>query len=219
MAIRVAINHKTEYRYDRLVSLSPHVLRLRPAPHSRTPIHSYSLKVEPGKHFINWQQDPFGNYLARLVFLEKTRTFKVEVDLVAEMTVINPFDFFVEHYAENYPFEYDEQLKKELIPYREIKEDGPLLNKWLKDFTTDKEHNSNLVPWHLLRKLRGVGHGVVPSNPDNSFIDLLISVSIFAVVPTVSMLPSLMMTAPLGITCSSAISLPFLGLNPLQVTT
>jgi uncharacterized protein (DUF2126 family)/transglutaminase-like putative cysteine protease len=140
MAIRVAINHKTEYRYDRLVSLSPHVLRLRPAPHCRTPIHSYSLKVEPGKHFINWQQDPFGNYLARLVFLEKARTFKVEVDLVAEMTVINPFDFFVEHYAENFPFEYDEQLKKELIPYREIKEDGPLLNKWLKDFTTDKEH-------------------------------------------------------------------------------
>ncbi len=138
MAIRVAINHKTEYKFDRLVNLAPHILRLRPAPHTRTPIHSYSLKVEPSKHFINWQQDPFGNYLARLVFQEKARTLSMEVDLVAEMTVINPFDFFVEKYADDYPFEYDDQLRKELIPYREIKEDGPLLKKWIKGFQTDR---------------------------------------------------------------------------------
>ena len=140
MAIRVAINHKTEYRYDRMVSLSPHIIRLRPAPHVRTPIHAYSLRVGPKKHFINWQQDPFGNYLARLVFLEKTRVFSVEIDLVAEMTVINPFDFFVEKYAEHYPFEYDAQLKRELIPYREVREDGPLIQEWLKgvDPSSDK---------------------------------------------------------------------------------
>ena len=116
MTIRVAINHKTEYRYERAVSLSPHVLRLRPAPHCRTPIHAYSLKVTPAKHFINWQQDPFGNYLARVVFPEKTRRLVIEVDVVADMTVINPFDFFLEEYAKDFPFEYDAQLAKELVP-------------------------------------------------------------------------------------------------------
>ncbi|MBS1202148.1 MAG: dehydrogenase, partial [Chromatiaceae bacterium] len=131
MSILVAINHKTEYRFDRLVSLSPHVVRLRPAPHCRTPIRSYTLKIEPKDHFINWQQDPFGTYLARLVFPEKTRKLTVEVDVIAEMITINPFDFFLEEYAFEYPFEYDAQLRKELAPYTEIKEDGPLLKKWL----------------------------------------------------------------------------------------
>ncbi len=145
MAIRVALNHKTEYKYDRLVSLSPHLIRLRPAPHVRTPLHSYSIRIEPEEHFINWQQDPFGNYIARLVFPEKTKKFSVEVDLVAEMTVINPFDFFVESYAEHFPFEYDKQLKRELIPYREVMEEGPLLKQWVENWyaqwleTTDEE--------------------------------------------------------------------------------
>jgi uncharacterized protein (DUF2126 family)/transglutaminase-like putative cysteine protease len=131
MTIRVAINHRTEYRYERPVSLSPHVMRLRPAPHCRTPIHAYSLKVTPAKHFINWQQDPFGNHLARVVFPEKTRRLTIEVDVVADMTVINPFDFFLEEYAQKYPFAYDEQLTKELAPYCEVREEGPLLEEWM----------------------------------------------------------------------------------------
>ncbi|MDH5211875.1 MAG: hypothetical protein OEW96_09430, partial [Betaproteobacteria bacterium] len=88
MSIHVALNHVTHYRYDRLVALSPHVVRLRPAPHARTPVHAYSLKVTPAKHFLNWQQDPQANWLARLMFPEKTRELRVEVDLVAEMSVI-----------------------------------------------------------------------------------------------------------------------------------
>ena len=102
MAIRVALNHKTRHRYARPVWLSPQVVRLRPAPHSRTPIVSYALRVTPAEHFINWQQDPYSNYLARLVFPKKTREFCIEVDLVAEMKVINPFDFFVEKRAEQF---------------------------------------------------------------------------------------------------------------------
>ncbi len=142
MAIRVTVNHKTHYRYDRRVRLSPHVIRLRPAPHTRTPIEAYSLKVRPEKHFINWQQDPFGNYLARLVFPEPTTELSIEVDLVADMTVINPFDFFHEEYAERYPFEYDPQLLKDLGPYLDIKEDGPRLRDWLS--TVDRsEQNTN----------------------------------------------------------------------------
>ena len=117
MTIRVAIRHNTYYTFDRLVNLSPHVVRLRPAPHSRTPIHAYSMKVEPANHFINWQQDAFGNYLGRLVFPEKTKKFSVEVEVIADMTVINPFDFFLEEYAEEVPFKYPAQLKKELMPY------------------------------------------------------------------------------------------------------
>jgi uncharacterized protein (DUF2126 family)/transglutaminase-like putative cysteine protease len=117
MSIRVALHHVTHYHYDRLVSLSPQVVRLRPAPHSRTPVVSYSLRVEPAEHFLNWQQDPFSNYLARLVFPERTRALKVTVDLVAEMSVYNPFDFFLEPAAERWPFAYSGELTRDLLPY------------------------------------------------------------------------------------------------------
>ena len=127
MSIHVALNHVTHYRYDRRVGLSPQVVRLRPAPHCRTPILSYSLHVEPAGHFINWQQDPFANHLARLVFPDKTTEFKVSVDLVAEMAVYNPFDFFLEPEAETYPFEYAPELKHDLAPYL-VK--GPLTPKF-----------------------------------------------------------------------------------------
>jgi uncharacterized protein (DUF2126 family)/transglutaminase-like putative cysteine protease len=124
MAIHVALNHRTHYTYDRLAGHSPHVIRLRPAPHTRTPILSYSLKIRPAEHFLNWQQDPHGNYLARVVFPEKAFELYIEVDLVAEMSVFNPFDFFLEAQAQTIPFDYDPLLKKELTPYLEITETG-----------------------------------------------------------------------------------------------
>jgi len=127
MAIHVALKHVTRYKYDRPVQLGPQVIRLRPAPHCRTPILSYSLRVEPAKHFINWQQDPFANYLARLVFPEKTTEFTVTVDLVAEMAVYNPFDFFLEPYAQTFPFAYDEAQQIELAPYLQAGPATPLL--------------------------------------------------------------------------------------------
>ena len=117
MGIHVALNHKTSYRYDRPVVLSPQVVRLRPAPHCRTPILSYSMTVRPQPHFLNWQQDPFSNYLGRLVFPQKTTVLEVEVDLVAEMIIINPFDFFLEPDAETHPFAYPPKLKVDLAPY------------------------------------------------------------------------------------------------------
>src|ERR1035437_298716 len=117
MSIHVALHHKTHYKYDRLVKLGPQTIRLRPAPHSRTRILSYSLKVKREKHFINWQQDPQSNYAARLVFEQPTREFCVEVDLVAEMAVLNPFDFFLEPSAQKFPFGYDPALDHELAPF------------------------------------------------------------------------------------------------------
>src|SRR6266404_4417806 len=132
MPIRVALHHKTSYTYDRLVQLSPQVIRLRPAPHSRTPVTAYSLKIEPKLHFLNWQQDPHSNFLARVVFPERVRHFTVEVDLVAEMTVINPFDFFLEPYAETFPFGYAPSLEHELTPFRTVGPKGPELTAYLK---------------------------------------------------------------------------------------
>jgi uncharacterized protein (DUF2126 family)/transglutaminase-like putative cysteine protease len=117
MSIHAALTHVTHYKYDRLVTLGPQVIRLRPAPHCRSKIISYSLKVEPADHYINWQQDPFSNYQGCLVFEKKAREFKVTVDLIVEMAVYNPFDFFLEPAAEKYPFKYDNLLKQELAPY------------------------------------------------------------------------------------------------------
>ncbi|MDA7416374.1 transglutaminase family protein [Xenophilus arseniciresistens] len=117
MSIHAALHHVTHYQYDRPVQLGPQVVRLRPAPHCRSNIVSYSLRVEPGEHFVNWQQDPFANYQARLVFPKKTTAFKVTVDLVVEMAVYNPFDFFLEPHAENFPFRYTEEQAEELAPY------------------------------------------------------------------------------------------------------
>ncbi|MEM9142060.1 MAG: transglutaminase family protein [Bacteroidota bacterium] len=131
MALKVVISHKTKYRYDRRVKLSPHIFRLRPAPHSRTPIEGYSIKIAPQEHFFNWQQDPFGNYLARIVFPEKTDMLSIEVEIIANMKTINPFDFFMEESAADFPFTYSEASKKELSPYLEINEEGPLLKDWL----------------------------------------------------------------------------------------
>ena len=119
MSIHVAVRHQTHYTFDRLVALGPHVIRLRPAVHTRTPILAYTIKIWPEKHFINWQQDPFGNWLARLIFLERADALRVDVEVIADMTVINPFDFFVEDYAQSCDFQYSEALKKELAPYLE----------------------------------------------------------------------------------------------------
>ncbi len=131
MSIHVALSHITHYQYDRPVKLGPQVVRLRPAPHSRTQVLSYSLKIEPADHFINWQQDPFANYQARLVFPEPTREFKVTVDLVVEMAVFNPFDFFLEPHAEKFPFTYSEGMAEEVAPYLVKQPATPLFKKYL----------------------------------------------------------------------------------------
>ena len=131
MSIHVALHHVTHYRYDRPVQLGPQVIRLRPAPHSRSRILSYSLRIEPAAHFINWQQDPFANYQARLVFPQKTSEFKVTVDLVPEMAVFNPFDFFLEPSAEHVPLSYSPELKEELNGYLEKLPRTPLFKKYL----------------------------------------------------------------------------------------
>ncbi|WP_136480666.1 transglutaminase family protein [Cognatitamlana onchidii] len=140
MALKVVLSHKTSYKFDRRVSLSPHIFRLRPAPHSRTPIESYSLKITPENHFFNWQQDPFGNYQARVVFPEKTDELSIDVEIIADLKTINPFDFFVEESAEDYPFEYAESVKKELTPYLEVNDKHDLIAEFLKtiDYTPRK---------------------------------------------------------------------------------
>ena len=146
MSIHAALNHITHYTYDRMVSLGPQVVRLRPAPHCRSNIIAYSLKVEPDGHFVNWQQDPFANYQARLVFPDKTKEFKVTVDLVVEMAVYNPFDYFLEPSAQEFPFNYEAQLKEELAPYLVADPMTPLVEAFLEQIDlTKRSTNSFLV--------------------------------------------------------------------------
>jgi len=131
MSVLVSLHHATRYRYDRAVALGPQIVRLRPAPHCRTRVQSYSLKVTPTEHFVNWQQDPNGNWLARFVFPERTRELTVTVDLLADMSVINPFDFFVDPAAMQYPFKYPSELDEELAPYLRKEAAGPLLTDFV----------------------------------------------------------------------------------------
>jgi uncharacterized protein (DUF2126 family)/transglutaminase-like putative cysteine protease len=147
MSIHAALNHVTHYKYDRPIKIGPQVVRLRPAPHCRSTIVSYSLKVEPAQHFVNWQQDPFANYLARLVFPEQTTEFKVTVDLVVEMAVYNPFDFFLEPEAENFPFKYSEAQKKELAPYLVTEPVSPLLQKYLAKIDRTPRRTIDFLVW------------------------------------------------------------------------
>ena len=160
MSIHVALNHVTHYSYDRLVSLGPQVVRLRPCPHSRTRILSYSLKVGPTQHFINWQQDPQGNYLARLVFPEKTREFRVEVDLVAEMSVINPFDFFLEPHAEKIPFTYEAWERYELAPFLFKLPAMPLFQKYVDGISLEKTRSVDFLVALNARLQKDIGYTI-----------------------------------------------------------
>ena len=137
MSIHVALYHKTRYTYDRAVGHAPHVIRLRPAPHCRTKILSYSQKITGGDHFVNWQQDPFSNWNARVVFPEKLKEFSIEIELVAEMAVLNPFDFFLEDSATQFPFEYEPSLKKDLTPFFELGALTPALEAYLEVIRTE----------------------------------------------------------------------------------
>jgi transglutaminase-like putative cysteine protease len=153
VAVRVAVEHRTTYRFDRPTALGPHLVRLRPAPHCRTPVTGYSLKVSPARHFVHWQQDVFGNHVARLTFPEPAEELSITVGLVADMAVINPFDFFVDAAAETFPFTYPPDLARDLEPYlRRVDEPGypeagagPRLRRWLEQLHPDEAKGTPIV--------------------------------------------------------------------------
>src|SRR5258707_8222583 len=145
MSILVSLQHITRYRYDRPVALGPHIVRLRPAPHCRTRVPNYSLKVTPAQHFVNWQQDPNGNWLARFVFNERTTEFSITVDLRADMSVINPFDFFVDPVAEHFPFVYPSEFDEELAPYLSKEAAGPLLAAYVQSISRQPKNTTDFI--------------------------------------------------------------------------
>jgi uncharacterized protein (DUF2126 family)/transglutaminase-like putative cysteine protease len=145
MSVLVGFHHLTRYHYDRPVALAPQIIRLRPAPHCRTRIEAYSLKVTPAQHLVNWQQDPNGNWLARFVFPETTREFTITVDLIADMAVINPFDFLVEPFAEIFPFAYPPEFAEELAPYLDAEPAGPQLSALLASIPRDRKNTVDFL--------------------------------------------------------------------------
>src|SRR5215471_2437673 len=145
MSILASLHHVTKYSYDRPIGLGPQVIRLRPAPHCRTRVVSYSLKVTPAEHFVNWLQDPNGNWQARFVFPERTTEFTVTVDLVADMAVVNPFDFFIEPFATDFPFAYPAEFAEELAPYLEKEPTGPLLTAFLASLSRDRKNTVDFL--------------------------------------------------------------------------
>src|SRR3569833_661559 len=145
MSILAGLHHLTSYKNDKPIELGPQIVRLRPAPHSRTKIPSYSLKVTPAEHFVNWQQDPHGNWLARFVFPEKTTEFSVTVDFTADLLVINPCDFFVEPYADQWPFTYADELKDDLAPYLKAEPVEPLLQALIASLPREKRNPVGFV--------------------------------------------------------------------------
>ena len=160
MAIIAALNHVTHYRYDRPVTLGPQIIRLRPAPHCRAAINSYSLKVTPAQHFVNWQQDPAGSWLARFVFQEPVREFRIEVDVVTELSIINPFDFFVETEAESFPFAYEPGLRTELAPYLVTEPGGPLIEAFLAALPKESVSTVNFIVDLNARLQQMIAYGI-----------------------------------------------------------
>ncbi len=165
MSIQVALTHRTAYSYDRPIMLGPQIIRLRPAPHSRTPIPSYSLTLKPDQHFLNWQQDAFGNFLARMVAPAKTEEFSVTVDLIADLSVINPFDFFLEESAGEWPFRYSELERAELAPYLSHETAGPLLQRYVDGIDKTKGQNTIDFVVELNRQLESVIDYVIRMEP------------------------------------------------------
>src|SRR4051812_27078132 len=145
MSIQAALRHVTRYRYDRPITLGPQTIRLRPAPHSRAKVLAYGLTVEPEGHFLNWQQDPQSNWLARVVFPEKVDHFTVSVDLTVEMAVVNPFDFFLEPEADKFPFKYSAELKAELEPYLATRAGGPAFQRYLAAISLEEKQTTNFI--------------------------------------------------------------------------
>jgi uncharacterized protein (DUF2126 family)/transglutaminase-like putative cysteine protease len=160
LAIIAALHHLTHYRYDRPVTLGPQIIRLRPAPHCRSAVKSYSLKVTPAQHFVNWQQDPNGNWLARYVFPEPVTEFRIEVDLVTELSIINPFDFFVASEAEEFPFAYPDELHDELAPYLVKEEAGPLFAAFLATIPRETTNTVNFIVDLNARLQQMIAYGI-----------------------------------------------------------
>ncbi|MBC7477362.1 MAG: transglutaminase family protein, partial [Pseudorhodobacter sp.] len=158
MSILASIYHLTHYKYDRPVTLGPQIIRLRPAPHSRTRVVSHSLKVTPANHFVNYQQDLYGNWLARYIFNEPVTELKIEVDLTADMTVYNPFDFFVEASAETWPFEYPADIADDLVIYRKTDELGPLLQAFLDSVSREPLRTIDFIVGLNARMAQEIGY-------------------------------------------------------------
>ncbi len=166
MSILVELHHVTRYEYDQPVRLGPQAVRLRPAPHCRTPISSYTLTVEPAQHSIHWQQDPYANWLARFVFRERAAALSLMVDLEAAIAPLNPFDFFLEPYAESWPFALPAELREDVAPFLNTAPAGPQLKELVRSLPREPQSTVDFLVvlnrrlHHLIRYVTRSEEGV-----------------------------------------------------------
>ncbi|GAB2680394.1 transglutaminase family protein [Aliiglaciecola sp. 3_MG-2023] len=112
------IEHLTRHTYSGPVSFSGHSLYLHPVEGHQRRVHSFSIATIPPaqQSFIS---DVEGNSVVKCNFgLTESDILEFKTVIHVEINDDNPYDFLLEPYAIEYPFDYRGDDLRSLTPYR-----------------------------------------------------------------------------------------------------